>query len=191
MLLQVDTSFRFFGERAAAAFSRRRQNRAARLSGPSSSWVASIGDTDFHPFAQGPQFIGAELFGQGEHLLLFLVGVVFDELGQHRHLGFETLVPGIDLGELLQDELHDVMLLERLRDHLLGLRGLEAADGRVEDLFLNPRVHRERLADLLHQASAAAGVAGLLHFLEHRLHFTMLLLQQIRRFHSVVPPTDN
>src|SRR5689334_4153393 len=46
---------------------------------------------------------------------------MLDELVEHRHLRFESLVVDVDLRELVEDERDDVALLVRLRDDLFRL----------------------------------------------------------------------
>ena len=95
----------------------------------------------------------------------------------------DLLHEAVDLGALVA-ELDD--LLDRLLDFLVLLFGVllhllaagyVAAEHRIDDLFLDRRVHLELGADLLDHRR----VGGLLVLLEETLHLAVVLHQQLGR----------
>ena len=90
-----------------------------------------------------------ELTGFGEHLSLFFLGMMLNQLPQHFGLGAELgrfRVRGLQLG---QHHVDDVMLFRRLVEKIFRFRVLGGLlESRVKKLFLNLRMNLQLPFDL-------------------------------------------
>ena len=133
-----------------------------------------------HRIAQVGEVVAAELRTHlGEVLVLLLLDVVAHVLDEHGGLGLEALVGGVHVVELIEQPLHDVVLLEALEHDVIDL--LDGGPGdRVEDLLLDHRVLRELLDDLIDDLATLdeRPVAGLLEALEELLDGLVVLFEQ-------------
>src|SRR5512133_1710435 len=106
-----------------------------------------------HLLAEAGELLLAEdLLGLGQQLLFLLLDMVADVLHQDRHLGVEGVVLGRHGGQLAEQHLDHVVLLDGLGDQLLAVLAGRGLDGRVVGLLLDGRVDLELLDDLLHHA---------------------------------------
>src|SRR5262245_11271934 len=113
------------GARRARALPRARRPDLQRL-GHASAALGRPAGPCFHLRAERLEPLAAELLGALEHFLFFLVDVVLDELREDRHLGLEAIVVDVHLGQLTEDELHDVVLLVGPRPPSPRLSGYRA-----------------------------------------------------------------
>src|SRR3569833_1061216 len=114
-----------------------------------------------------------------EPLVLFLLHVVADVLGQHRDLRVDRLFVGVEVEQFGQHPHHDVVLLHALQDVVLRLRH-RLARRRVEDLLLDVRVDGQLLDDRVGDAAllVVSVLPRLLELLEQLLHGLVVVLEQ-------------
>jgi hypothetical protein len=133
--------------------------------------------------------VGEGLPDLGEELVLLLLDVVADALGQHPHLGVEALVGGGHLLELGERPLHHVVLLEGF-EHAVGRVGDRRPDPRVEHLLLDGGVGRQLLNELVDDVALLGRivVVQVLVALEERLDVAVVVLEDGKRVHALVLP---
>jgi hypothetical protein len=126
-----------------------------------------------------------------EDLLPLLLDVVLDELAEDGHLRLERVRGRVDRRQLRQDEVDDVMLLDRLEHHVLHVLRADLAHGGIEDLLLDGRVHLQVRDDLGHEALSRLRLLRLFHLFEELHNLFVLLLEKIRSLHRIGPPMPN
>ena len=113
-----------------------------------------------------------------EHLLLFLRGVMLDQVPQYLGLGAIGLGIGLGITQFCHREVHKMMLFMSLEEELAILLGRNGfAIGRIENLFLDRRMRFELGRDFLEQ---------LLSCLDASIGCCLELLQELPKVRVIV-----
>jgi hypothetical protein len=115
-----------------------------------------------------------------KQFFLFLPHVVTNALHEDRNLGVVALTGWVHDLQLGQRQLHEMVLFEGFQ-HAVAGRGNGIPGGRIQDVFLDDRVSRQRLDHALDEPLALlpCALAGVLELVEEFLHLAMISRQQL------------
>ena len=135
---------------------------------------------------RGPTQLTAHL---REEVAFLLLDVVADVLHEHRDLGVEALVRGIEVDELGQHPLDDVVLFEALECDVLGAGHRRPSD-RIEHQLLDRGVDRQLLDDPIDDLSLLdmGAIARFLEALEQLLDGLVVVTEKGECIHAALVP---